>query len=190
MEVSAETADLVVKEGVQISEQAIRLLASGAKNLAALLYALAKDQKKLYGKVSMNRLLQDGRPLQILPLRTEDLQEFRKRAKRVGLLFAVVQDRKSGSKYLDVITNVDHLAQANYILQQMGYLPQSRENDSPKKEPPSAQPEPFSQEQGSGLTQGTDSINNKNKPSVKGRLAALRAAAGKAEPQRELEHIR
>ena len=27
MEVSAETADLVVKEGVQLSEQAIRLLA-------------------------------------------------------------------------------------------------------------------------------------------------------------------
>ncbi len=190
MEVSAETADLVVKEGVQLSEQAIRLLASGAKNLTALLYALAKDQKKLYGKVSMNRLLQDGRPLQILPLRTEDLQEFRKRAKRVGLLFSVVQDKKSGSKYLDVITNVDHLAQANYILQQMGYLPQSRENDAPKKEPPPAQPEPFSQERSSGLTQGTDSINNKNKPSVKGRLAALRAAAGKTEPQRELEHIR
>ena len=60
MEVSAETADLVVREGVQLSEQAIRLLASGAKNLAALLYALAKDQKKLYGKVSMNRLCRKG----------------------------------------------------------------------------------------------------------------------------------
>lgn len=43
MEVSAETADLVVREGVQLSEEAIKLLASGAKNLAALLYALAKD---------------------------------------------------------------------------------------------------------------------------------------------------
>ena len=53
MEVSGEAADLVMKEGVQISEEAIKLLARGAKNLAALLYALAKDQKKLYGKVSM-----------------------------------------------------------------------------------------------------------------------------------------
>ena len=35
MEVSAETADLVVREGVQLSEEAIKLLASGAKNLAA-----------------------------------------------------------------------------------------------------------------------------------------------------------
>ena len=53
MEVSGEAADLVMKEGVQISEEAIKLLARGAKNLAALLYALMKDQKKLYGKVSM-----------------------------------------------------------------------------------------------------------------------------------------
>lgn len=190
MEVSAETADLVVREGVQLSEEAIKLLASGAKNLAALLYALAKDQKKLYGKVSMNRLLQEGRPLQIFPLRAADLDEFKKRAKKVGLLFTVVQDKSSGSTCLDVITNVDHLAQANYILQQMGYLPQNREDKTPKKEQPPAQPGRFSPERSSGLTQGTDSINNKNKPSVKGRLAALRAAAGKAEPQRELEHIR
>ena len=53
MEVSGEAADLVMKEGVQISEEAIKLLARGAKNLASLLYALMKDQKKLYGKVSM-----------------------------------------------------------------------------------------------------------------------------------------
>ena len=38
MEVSGEAADLVMKEGVQISEEAIKLLARGAKNLAALLY--------------------------------------------------------------------------------------------------------------------------------------------------------
>ena len=34
MEVSGEAADLVMKEGVQISEEAIKLLARGAKNLA------------------------------------------------------------------------------------------------------------------------------------------------------------
>ena len=84
MEVSGEAADLVMKEGVQISEEAIKLLARGAKNLAALLYALMKDQKKLYGKVSMNRLLREQRPIQVLPLRTEDFDEFRRRAKKVG----------------------------------------------------------------------------------------------------------
>ena len=67
MEVSGEAADLVMKEGVQISEEAIKLLARGAKNLAALLYALAKDQKKLYGMVGMNRLLSEQRPIEVCP---------------------------------------------------------------------------------------------------------------------------
>ena len=192
MEVSGEAADLVMKEGVQISEEAIKLLARGAKNLAALLYALAKDQKKLYGKVNMNRLLSEQRPIEVLPLRTEDFDEFKRRAKKVGLLFSTILDKKGDAPYLEILTNIDHLSQANYILEQMGYQPKQPEDAQPKKEQTPAQPEPSLQKQRSGLTQGTTSINSEEKQPVRGRLAALRAAAERTrpEPQRELEHIR
>lgn len=191
MEVSGEAADLVMKEGVQISEEAIKLLARGAKNLAALLYALAKDQKKLYGKVSMNRLLSEQRPIEVLPLRTEDFDEFKHRAKKVGLLFAAVEDKKGDAPYLDVLTNIDHLSQANYILEQMGYQPKQPEDTQPKKAQTPARPEPSLQKQRNGLTQGPISTSEEKQP-VRGRLAALRAAAERTrpEPQRELEHIR
>ena len=151
MEVSGETADLVMKEGVQISEEAIKLLARGAKNLAALLYALAKDQKKLYGKVNMNRLLSEQRPIEVLPLRTEDFDEFKRRAKKVGLLFSTILDKKGDAPYLEILTNIDHLSQANYILEQMGYQPRQLEDAQPKKEQPPDQPEQFLQRQKSGL---------------------------------------
>lgn len=192
MEVSGEAADLVMKEGVQISEEAIKLLARGAKNLAALLYALAKDQKKLYGKVSMNRLLSERRPIEVLPLRTEDFDEFKRRAKKVGLLFATVEDKKGDAPYLDMLTNIDHLSQANYILEQMGYQPKQPEEAQPKKAQTPARQESSLQKQRSGLTQGTTLTSNEEKQPVRGRLAALRAAAErtKPEPQRELEHIR
>ena len=192
MEVSGEAADLVMKEGVQISEEAIKLLARGAKNLAALLYALAKDQKKLYGKVNMNRLLSEQRPIEVLPLRTEDFDEFKRRAKKVGLLFSTILDKKGDEPYLEILTNIDHLSQANYILEQMGYQPRQLEDSQPKKEQTPARPEPSLQKQRSGLTQGTTSINSEEKQPVRGRLAALRAAAERTrpEPQRELEHIR
>ena len=160
MEVSGEAADLVMKEGVQISEEAIKLLARGAKNLAALLYALAKDQKKLYGKVNMNRLLSEQRPIEVLPLRTEDFDDFKRRAKKVGLLFSAIVDKKSDVPYLEILTNIDHLSQANYILEQMGYQPKQPEDAQPKKAQTPAQPEPSLQKQRSGLTQGTTSINS------------------------------
>lgn len=192
MEVSGEAADLVMKEGVQISEEAIKLLARGAKNLAALLYALAKDQKKLYGKVNMNRLLSEQRPIEVLPLRTEDFDEFKRRAKKVGLLFSTILDKKGDTPYLEILTNIDHLSQANYILEQMGYQPKQLEDVQPKKEQTPARPEPSLQKQRSGLTQGMTLTSNEEKQPVRGRLAALRAAAERTrpEPQRELEHIR
>ena len=192
MEVSGEAADLVMKEGVQISEEAIKLLARGAKNLAALLYALAKDQKKLYGKVNMNRLLSEQRPIEVLPLRTEDFDEFKRRAKKVGLLFSTILDKKGDAPYLEILTNIDYLSQANYILEQMGYQPKQLEDVQPKKEQTPARPEPSLQKQRSGLTQGMTLTSNEEKQPVRGRLAALRAAAERTrpEPQRELEHIR
>ena len=192
MEVSGEAADLVMKEGVQISEEAIKLLARGAKNLAALLYALAKDQKKLYGKVNMNRLLSEQRPIEVLPLRTEDFDEFKRRAKKVGLLFSTILDKKGDEPYLEILTNIDHLSQANYILEQMGYQPKQLEDVQPKKEQTPARPEPSLQKQRSGLTQGMTLTSNEEKQPVRGRLAALRAAAERtrSEPQRELEQIR
>ena len=74
----------------------------------------------------------------------------------------------------------------------MGYQPKQLEDVQPKKEQTPARPEPSLQKQRSGLTQGTTLTSNEEKQPVRGRLAALRAAAErtKSEPQRELEHIR
>ena len=140
----------------------------------------------------MNRLLSEQRPIEVLPLRTEDFDEFKRRAKKVGLLFSTILDKKGDEPYLEILTNIDHLSQANYILEQMGYQPRQLEDAQPKKEQTPARPEPSLQKQRSGLTQGTTLTSNEEKQPVRGRLAALRAAAERTrpEPQRELEHIR
>ena len=52
MSTSGETADLVVKESIQITESAVKLEGLGAKNLAALLIAIAKDNTELLDKVN------------------------------------------------------------------------------------------------------------------------------------------
>lgn len=69
MSTSGETADLMVKEGIQITESAVKLAGLGAKNLAALLIALANDNQKLAGKTNLKRLIHDGEELTIFPSR-------------------------------------------------------------------------------------------------------------------------
>ena len=51
MNSSGEVADLMVKEGIQITESSVNLMALGAKNLAAIIIALNDD--KLQGKTSL-----------------------------------------------------------------------------------------------------------------------------------------
>lgn len=84
----------------------------------------------------MNRLLSEQRPIEVLPLRTEDFDEFKRRAKKVGLLFSTILDKKGDEPYLEILTNIDHLSQANYILEQMGYQPRQLEDAQPKKSRP------------------------------------------------------
>ena len=75
MDASGEVADLMVKESIQLTEESIKLLAAGCKNLTAFLYALAKDNKKLVGKTSMKRLLREGKELKTFCIKAEDLND-------------------------------------------------------------------------------------------------------------------
>ena len=87
MSTSGETADLMVREGIQITESAVKLAGLGAKNLAALLIALANDNQKLSGKTNLKRLIHDGEELTIFSVKREDLKGFQMEAKRYGVLF-------------------------------------------------------------------------------------------------------
>lgn len=137
MDVSGEVADLLVKEGIQITEESIKLLAAGSKNLAAFLWALAKDNKKLSGKTNMARLLREGKKLEVFHIKEDDLKEFRAYAKK-GVLFAAVKDRRREDGMVDLITNVDYMSQVNLFLQRRGYDVPERgpEDETPKKPSP------------------------------------------------------
>ena len=174
-----EAADLMVKEGIQISESALKLLANGGKNLFALLFALSRDSQKLMGKTNMNRILRAQRPVTLFPVPAEDYAAFAKNAKKLGILFSAVKDKTATSGTITIVSNSDHLAQINYLMESMGYAAPLPEETTAKKAEPRAPQKSFSQERGSGLTKTqTPENTTSEKPSVKGRLAALRAASG------------
>lgn len=200
MDVSGDVADLMVKEGIQITEASIKMLAAGSKNLAAFLWALAKDGKKLSGKTNMARLLREGKKLEVFHIKEDDLKEFRAYAKK-NVLFAGVKDRRRTDGMVDLITNVDFVSQVNLFMERRGYAAPVRgpEAETPKKAVPRAPQGSSSPERGSGskplqtrtgTTRTTDApAKVSDIPTVKGRLAALRAASegmnqGKAPQQK------
>lgn len=182
MDVSGDVADLMVKESIQLTEASIKLLAAGSKNLAAFLWALAKDDKKLVGKTSMARLLRESKELKVFRIKESDLAEFRSYAKK-NILFAAIKDTRRDDGMVDLVTNVDFVSQVNLFMERRGYAAPTRgqEEAAPKKAVPRAQRDSFSPQRGSGSTPSPQTETTTDapdvKPSVKRRLDALRAAS-------------
>ena len=151
MDTSGEVADLMVKESIQVTEASIKLLAAGSKNLAAFLWALAKDGKKVAGLTSMAQLYRSGRPTALFRIKESDLKEFRAFAKK-NVLFAVLKYKGAKDGTVDLITNVDYAAQVNLFMERKGYPVPEQEAAPQKKDDPRARPGYSSPQRGSGLT--------------------------------------
>ena len=83
----------MVREALQVTEVAIKLSALGIKNALALSLAYAKENPKVKGKTSLDRLLREGKELKIIALQSKDVGQFKELAKQYGVLFAVVKDK-------------------------------------------------------------------------------------------------
>lgn len=121
MNTSGEVADLFVKEGIEITEAALKLAGLGAKNLAAIIIALLKENTKLQGKTTMKQLLKADKPLCILQIKKKDLKEFQREAKKYGVLFSAVSDKTSDSELCDIIAKQEDVTKLNHIMEKMKY---------------------------------------------------------------------
>ena len=176
-DVSSEAADLVVKETMQVTEGAIKLTGVGLKNIAAFLIAISNQNNKVVGKTTAKRLARDPAPAEIIHLKKEDIGRFQKLAKQYGILYFFVHKKDAKDGITNVVSNTNYAPQLNAIMEELGNpIPQrtQKENDA-KKAVPRTPPERSSpeRENGSKPRAGT---STDEKPSVRGRLAALQAA--------------
>lgn len=153
MDVSAEAADLVVRESIQAAEATVKLSIEGMKNVAALLLAIAKQDFKVVGETTSKRLARESAPAVFIPIKAEDKAKFQKLAKDFGVLYFIAQKKGNDSGILNVVSNQNYAAQLNAVMEQMGYpIPERAKGDeSPKKATPRAPQEKSSQEHGNGL---------------------------------------
>lgn len=121
MNTSGEVADLMVKEGIQITESAVKLAGLGAKNLAAIIVALMNDESKMQGKTNLKQLLKSDKPLCILQIKEADLKKFNTEAKKYGVLFTAVSDKTNNTGFCDIIAKQEDVTKLNYIMEKLGY---------------------------------------------------------------------
>ena len=185
MDVSAEAADVVVRESLQATEAAAKLTLEGVKNVAALLLAIAKQDMKVVGQTTAKRLARDPAPAVVIPIKAEDKAKFQKLAKEFGVLYFFAQKKGNDNGMLNVVSNENYAALLNAIMQQLGYpIPQKeQEEDTQKKAKSRAPQKKSSPESGSGLkpSQTTAAAVEPDSPTKK-KLDQLQRLAAQSRP--------
>ena len=121
MNTGGDAAERLVRDSLMITEEAVKLAGLGAKNLAAILVALAKEEEKTHGPTRLTRLLRSGEELKLLPIKSEDLRQLRQLAKEYGVLFCPIKNKSLDNGLNDILFPASAAASVNRVLEHMGY---------------------------------------------------------------------
>ena len=136
-----EAAGQLVRMMLAGTEVAVRLSGSALKNVLALSLALAKNNKRISGKVNLGKMLRETRDLRQFPMTPEQYRQFQKLAKRQKLLYSSIHDRDGRGKIIDVILPVTELDRANQIFERMLYQEPSQHPEKQAEKAVSARQE-------------------------------------------------
>ena len=182
MSTNGEAADLAVRESIEVTESAMKLVGLGAKNLAALLIAVANDNQKVAGMTNIKRMLQDGEQMSVFSIKQEDLETFRSNAKTYGVLFCSIQNKTADTGTIEVVAKAKDAQIINHILEHMGYPAPAVEDTTPKKASTRVLSAKSSKERGRGANETLTEPPKVTRATIKrestkSRLEALRKAA-------------
>lgn len=209
MNTSGDAAEQIVRMSLETGEAALKISGAGAQQLAVLLYAVLKEQKKTRGRARIETMVRSGKPLTVFSVKKGELREFVKEAKRYGILYCAIQSPKGKSDGLvDIMVKEEDAPRINRIVERFRLAsvkvePELRkgrqetgketglQQDSPEqsRKPSVAETgksrlsEPISGRQsgtGAGTSKACRPVNSE-KSSVRESLKRMRAA-GKKEP--------
>lgn len=123
MNQSSDAAEQIVRMSLEGFEVAAKVTGSGAKNIAVLLYTIMKNKEQTSGKSKLSSMLKSGKPLTIFTVKKEDLAKFQQEAKRYGILYCALLDKKDKSKdgIVDIVVRKEDSARINRIVERFKF---------------------------------------------------------------------
>lgn len=118
MSTSGDAAEQVVRLSLEGMEYTLRVAGTGSRQIAALLYALAKDQTKTRGKTRLTSMLRSGEALSVFTVKNAELRKFQQEAKRYGVLYCALRSAgRDPDGVTDVMVRASDAAKINRIVE-------------------------------------------------------------------------
>ena len=203
MNPGGDTADQMAKMTLEGIEVAAKISGSAAKSLAAMLYAMLNDKKKVKGKTRLDALLRSGKELKVFALRHDDLKVFCEEAKRYGVLYSVLKEKNNTDGICDIMVRAEDAAKISRIVDKFELATIDtkaiRESIMSQKENPLKDVKPMTPEEHDKLIESlmdeanptrvrTEKSDRPSGPSS--RSTNKRKGAGRPSVKKELDNIR
>ena len=121
MSTAGDSAEEVVKLSLDGFEVVARLTGSMAKEMAVMLVALSKAKgNKIKGQTGINSMLKRSGNFRIFTIKKEDYKDFKKQAKRYGVLYSALCKRSelnSKDGVIDLLVKEDDAVRVNRIVE-------------------------------------------------------------------------
>ena len=114
---SSESAEAIVKMMLEGTEVVAKITGEGAKQLAIMLYTMSKDKKQTKGRTKLNNMLKSGISQKIFSIRKDQLKDFHKEAKRYGILYTTIANKKIAKDgMVDLFVRAEDAPKVNHII--------------------------------------------------------------------------
>ena len=117
MNTAGDAAEQVVRMSLNGVEVAAKITGTGAKELAMMIYAILKGQKKTKGKTRLTSMLRSEKPLKVFAVKDSELGLFCKEAKKYGVLYCVLKDKNARDGLTDIIVRTEDAPKINRIFE-------------------------------------------------------------------------
>lgn len=118
---AGDVAEQMVKMSLEGVEVAAKISGAGAKQVAAILYSVLKEQKKTTGKMRLTGMLKSGKELKVFAIKRDDLKEFTREAKRYGVLYCVLRDKDKTNEFCDLMVRAEDASKINRIFERFKF---------------------------------------------------------------------
>lgn len=118
MNQSSDAAEQIIRMSLEGFEVSAKIVGSGAKELAVLIYTVMKNKEQTSGKAKLSNMLKSGKPLTVFSISKDNLKKFQDEAKRYGILYCALVDKKSKSPdgLVDIIVRKEDAGRINRII--------------------------------------------------------------------------
>ena len=116
MSVSSDSAEQVMKIMLEGEEICLKATGKAAIEILKYLAVFLKSHQQTQGKTKLINLVKSGKQLDFFGVKKEDLPIFMKEAKRYGILYSALVDKKNKNGNVDIIVKSEDSSRVNRIV--------------------------------------------------------------------------